>query len=64
MSSTVYVSAGLSVAKSSGQSPDAGAESVYVAAGLTPDVETGGGGAVYWIWARQHSPQVIGGGAL
>jgi hypothetical protein len=39
MANTVYISAGLPVAKSSGQSPTADVNTVYVSAGLPPEVQ-------------------------
>ena len=39
MANTVYITAGLPVAKDDGQSPGAGVNTVYITAGLPPVVE-------------------------
>lgn len=38
MANTIYTTAGLPVAKDSGQSPTSGVNTVYVSAGLPPEV--------------------------
>ena len=37
MSNTIYITAGLPVAKDSGQSPSSGVNTVYLSAGLPPE---------------------------
>jgi hypothetical protein len=59
---TAYITAGLPVAKNSGQSPDAGVNTVFITAGLPPevlDVAPPTGFKTFWIPKRQHT---IGGG--
>ena len=41
----IYLTAGLPVAKDSGQSPSAGESTIYMTAGPPPDVEVAVGGA-------------------
>lgn len=41
-----YITAGLSVAKNSGQSPSSGENTFYIAAGLPPVVEAAGTGNI------------------
>ena len=53
---TVYITAGLAVAKNSGQSPGAGENTVYITAGLPKVVEAAPVG-----FRKQH---ILGGGIL
>jgi hypothetical protein len=41
MANTIYITAGIQVAKDSGQSPDSGVNTFYITAGLPPEVESG-----------------------
>jgi len=41
MANTVYVTAGITPPKDSGQSPDAGVNTFYITAGIVPDVSEG-----------------------
>ena len=44
-----YVTAGLAIAKTASQEPDAGDNSFYVTAGLPPDIDVAAGGLYPWI---------------
>lgn len=65
MANTIYITAGLPVAKNSGQSPTAGVNTVYITAGLPPVVLSAATVSAYQlIDAGLVRSQIIDGGLV